>query len=112
MERRASSSGVFGRVGALVALLSACALVSCGGSGSAGKSGSGGAAGGGIGGAGPFGGFNDVANDSLYKDTYSYKASVEYRDVDGNGVPDIIVTPVERRQVGSKYLKEKQVINF
>jgi hypothetical protein len=52
------------------------------------------------------------ADDSAENDTYSYKAKVEYRDVDGNGVTDIVVTPVERRNVGRKYLSSRKVINF
>jgi hypothetical protein len=52
------------------------------------------------------------ANNSGDTDTYSYKASVEFRDADGNGVPDIIVTPTERRHVGREYPKQSRVINF
>ena len=52
------------------------------------------------------------ADNSGDSDTYAYKATVEYRDVDGNGVTDIVVTPVERRNVGHKYLKSRKVIKF
>ncbi len=52
------------------------------------------------------------SNNSAAEDTYCYKAEVSYRDVDGNDVRDIVVTPVERRNVGKEYPKKTTVIHF
>ncbi len=53
-----------------------------------------------------------VANDTSGSDSYSYRAKVEYRDTNGDGVTDIVVTPTERRNVGGEYPKAAKVIQF
>jgi hypothetical protein len=51
-------------------------------------------------------------NDDAGQGTYAYRAKVEYKDVDGNGITDIVITPVKRKNVGKKYQKEPKVIQF
>jgi hypothetical protein len=51
-------------------------------------------------------------DDEAGEGTYAYRAKVEYKDVDGNGIPDIVVTPVKRKNVAKKYSKERKVIPF
>jgi hypothetical protein len=51
-------------------------------------------------------------DDDAGQRTYAYRAKVEYKDVDGNGITDIVITPVKRKNVGKKYSKERKVIPF
>ena len=44
--------------------------------------------------------------------SYAYRAKVEYRDTDHNGVPDIVVTPVERRNAGDEFPSETRILSF
>lgn len=53
-----------------------------------------------------------AADDSANADSYAYQANIEYRDTDGNGVLDIVVTPTLRRNVGREYPKTAKVIKF
>jgi hypothetical protein len=53
-----------------------------------------------------------AADDRAGSNTFMYKAKVEYRDVDGNGVTDVVVTPVKRRHVDDDYPKSQKVFNF
>jgi hypothetical protein len=44
--------------------------------------------------------------------TYAYRAKVEYKDVDGNGISDIVITPIKRRNVEKKYPREPKILAF